>query len=135
MKVAFATQDLTRVDAHFGWARHLMFYEVSPEGYRYLRLRNFGSLHQDGDDQKLTAKLRALKGCDLVFVSAVGAMAHARLVRQGVHAVEMFAGRPIDEALEKLQWVLRSRPQPWLRRRMQAERRSASGRDKLGDDC
>ena len=130
MKVAFATQDLTRIDAHFGWARHLMFFDVSPEGYRYLTQRDFGALQQDGDDQKLPAKVRALKGCDMVFVSAVGAVAHARLVRQGVHAVEMFAGRPIDEALEKLQWVLRSRPQPWLRRRMQAERRPSRGRDK-----
>lgn len=36
MKVAVASQDLTRVDAHFGWARHLMFYDVSPEGYHYI---------------------------------------------------------------------------------------------------
>ncbi|MDR3437285.1 nitrogen fixation protein NifX [Telmatospirillum sp.] len=123
MKVAFATQDLTRVDAHFGWARHLMFYDISAEGYRYLKLQDFGPLQQDGDDRKLTAKLRALKGCDLVFVTSVGVVAHARLVRQGVHAVELFAGRPIDEALERLQWVLRSRPQPWLRRRLQTEQR------------
>ena len=34
MKVAIATQDLARVDAHLGWARHLMIYEVSEEGWR-----------------------------------------------------------------------------------------------------
>ncbi|MFM2405790.1 MAG: hypothetical protein RL223_3670, partial [Pseudomonadota bacterium] len=27
MKIAFATQDQQRVDAHFGWARHLAVYE------------------------------------------------------------------------------------------------------------
>lgn len=124
MKVAFATQDLTRIDAHFGWARHLVFYDISPEGYRYLKVRDFGALRQDGDEQKLMSKLRALRGCDLVFVSAVGPMAHAQLVRQGVHAMEQFAGKSIDEALRELQWTLRSRPQPWLRRRLQAERRS-----------
>jgi len=36
MRVAVATQDMARVDAHLGWARHLMIYEVSVEGYRYL---------------------------------------------------------------------------------------------------
>ncbi|HXP95666.1 MAG TPA: nitrogen fixation protein NifX [Telmatospirillum sp.] len=123
MKVAFATQDLTRIDAHFGWARHLVFYDVSPEGYHYLKLRDFGPLCEDGDEHKLVAKMRALKGCDLVFVSAVGPAAHARLVRQGVHTMEQFAGKSIDEALAQLQWTLRSRPQPWLRRRLQAERR------------
>jgi hypothetical protein len=37
--------------------------------------------------------------------------------------MEQFAGKSIDEALSQLQWILRSRPQPWLRRRLQAERR------------
>ena len=123
MKVAFATQDLTRIDAHFGWARHLLFYDVSPEGYRYLKLRDFGQLREDGDDRKLSAKMRALKGCAMVFVSAVGPAAHAQLVRQRVHAMEQFAGKSIDEALVQLQLILRTRPQPWLRRRLQAERR------------
>ncbi len=124
MKVAFATQDLTRIDAHFGWSRHLVFYDISPEGYHYLKIRDFGELREDGDDQKLAAKLSALRGCDMIFVSQVGAVAHARLVRQKVHAVTKFAGRTIDEALGELQWILRSRPRPWITRRLQADRRT-----------
>ncbi len=27
MKIAFATQDLKRVDAHFGWAKNIAIYE------------------------------------------------------------------------------------------------------------
>ena len=30
MKIAFATQDLQRVDAHFGWAKNIAVYEISP---------------------------------------------------------------------------------------------------------
>ena len=30
MKVAFATQDQQRVDALFGWARHLAVYDITP---------------------------------------------------------------------------------------------------------
>lgn len=127
MKVAFATQDMTRIDAHFGWARHLVFYDISPEGYRFLRMRDFGELRQDGDGQKLDAKLRALKGCDLVFAAEIGAMAHARLVRGRIHVLTKFSGRTIDEALRELQWTLRSRPQPWIVRRLQADRRMPPG--------
>ena len=33
MKVAFATQDLERVDAHFGWAKNIAIYELAAEGH------------------------------------------------------------------------------------------------------
>ncbi|MDU6669593.1 MAG: NifB/NifX family molybdenum-iron cluster-binding protein [Bradyrhizobium sp.] len=36
MKVAFATQDLKRVDAHFGWAKNIAIYDLDPEGYRFV---------------------------------------------------------------------------------------------------
>ena len=37
MKIAFATQDLKRVDAHFGWAKNIAIYEIGPEGHRFRR--------------------------------------------------------------------------------------------------
>lgn len=122
MKVAFATQDLTRIDAHFGWSRHLVFYDVSAEGSRYLSMRDFGCLSQDGGEAKLAPKLRALRGCVLLFASDVGPVAHARLVRQNVSALQSFAGRPIDEALQDLQMMLRQAPTPWIRKCLQNER-------------
>jgi nitrogen fixation protein NifX len=42
MKVAFATQDQQRVDAHFGWAKHLAVYDVTPSGYHFLQDFAFG---------------------------------------------------------------------------------------------
>ena len=36
MKIAFATQDLQRVDAHFGWAKNLAVYEISTQGYNLI---------------------------------------------------------------------------------------------------
>ena len=41
MKIAFATQDLKRVDAHFGWAKNIAIYEIGPQGHRFLEaIRN-----------------------------------------------------------------------------------------------
>ena len=54
MKVAFATQDLQRVDAHFGWAKNIAIYELSAEGHRFLEAVQFeGDLQEDGNEDKL----------------------------------------------------------------------------------
>lgn len=116
MRVAIATQDLARVDAHLGWTRHLMLYEVSAEGYRHLRTTSFNSgLHQDGDHGKLAPRLKALQGCSLVFVADVGPDGEMGLARQRVAPVRQFAGQPIALALDALRDGLRSNRSRWLR--------------------
>ncbi len=62
MKIAFATQDQQRVDAHFGWAKHLAVYEISPTGYGFVQDFGFGEdLAEDGNEDKLAPKLDAIK--------------------------------------------------------------------------
>jgi len=123
MKVAIATQDLARIDAHLGWARHLMIYEVSDEGYRHLRTASFRSgLAQDGDHSKLAPRLRALKGCSLVFVAAVGPDGELGLARARIAPLRQFAGQPIAAALDALHLGLRANPPRWLRREQQRGR-------------
>ena len=41
MKVAFATQDLKRVDAHFGWAKNIAIYEIGPESHEFIEAIQF----------------------------------------------------------------------------------------------
>lgn len=125
MRVAFATQGLARIDAHFGWARHLMIYDVSAEGYAPVRTISFrGDLQQDGGDRKLAPKLRALRGCSLVFVSDIGVAGEARLAQSDIRAIRRFAHQPIAEALDQLIQVMRTNPAAWLRRQDQKSRRS-----------
>ena len=62
MKVAFATQDLKRVDAHFGWAKNIAIYEVNPEGSEFLEAIQFdGDLQEDGNEDKLAPKIEMIK--------------------------------------------------------------------------
>ena len=42
MKIAFATQDKQRVDAHFGWAKHLAIYDVTPTTINFVETFHFG---------------------------------------------------------------------------------------------
>jgi len=117
MKVAFATQDRQRVDAHFGWARHLAVYDVTPRGCEWLQTFDFdGELQEDGDEDKLAPKLAAIGDCAIVYVAAIGGSAAARVVAQRIHPVKVSSPEPILDVLEKLQAVLAGAPPPWLRK-------------------
>ena len=117
MKVAFATQDLKRVDAHFGWAKNIAIYEISPAGHRLLEAVQFGGdLQEDGNEDKLSPKLNAIADCAILYVAAIGGSGAARVVAKNIHPVKVAQPEDIVEILGKLQTVLAGTPPPWLRK-------------------
>ena len=119
MKVAFATEDLKRVDAHFGWARNIAIYDVAPEGHRFVEVIQFeGNLEEDGNEDKLAPKIQAIKDCAILCVAAIGGSGAARVVAAGVHPVKVTKPEEITELLGKLAAVLKGTPPPWLRKAM-----------------
>ncbi|NML16113.1 nitrogen fixation protein NifX [Azohydromonas caseinilytica] len=117
MKVAFATQDQQRVDAHFGWAKHLAVYEVTAESCAFVEDFAFGdNLAEDGDEDKLAPKLAAIGDCAIVYVGAIGGSAAARVVAAGIHPVKVTGPDSISDILSRLQEVLKGTPPPWLRK-------------------
>ncbi len=119
MKIAFATQDLQRVDAHFGWAKNLAVYEISPDGYNLVEAIQFsGDLQEDGNEDKLTPKIEAIKDCAILYVSAIGGSAAARVVAHKIHPIKVNEPEAITEVLNRLQEVLKGEPPPWLRKAM-----------------
>ncbi|MCB2059875.1 MAG: nitrogen fixation protein NifX [Novosphingobium sp.] len=117
MKVAFATQDLERIDAHFGWARNLAIYDLTAEGWSLDRVAEFsGELNEDGNEDKLLPKLEALKGVAILVVAAIGGSGAARVVAQNIHPMKVPEPEPIEGMLAKLQDVLKGTPPPWLRK-------------------
>ena len=117
MKIAFATQDQQRVDAHFGWAKHLAVYEVSATGHAFVTDFAFGEdLAEDGNEDKLAPKLAAIADCAIVYVAAIGGSAAARVVAAKIHPIKVAAPEPIFDLLEMLQQVLKGNPPPWLRK-------------------
>jgi nitrogen fixation protein NifX len=119
MKVAFATQDLERVDAHFGWAKNIAIYELGPEGHSLIESIAFtGDLQEDGNEDKLQPKLDAIKDCAILYVAAIGGSGAARVVAQNIHPMKVNQPEKISELLDKLQVVLQGAPPPWLRKVM-----------------
>lgn len=119
MKVAFATEDLARVDAHFGWARNIAIYEVAPDAHRLLEVVQFdGDLKEDGSEDKLAFKLEAIRDCAIVYVAAIGGSAAAKVVNLKVHPVKILQPQAIEELIARMQDVLKGTPPPWMRKAM-----------------
>ena len=117
MKVAFATQDLQRVDAHFGWARNIAIYNVTPQGYDFVESFAFGGdLQEDGNEDKLAPKLEAIKDCTILYVAAIGGSGAARVVANKIHPIKVAQPEPIFDLLDRLQGMLNGTPPPWLRK-------------------
>jgi nitrogen fixation protein NifX len=122
MKIAFATQDKQRVDAHFGWAKHLAIYDVTPSGSSYVETFHFGEdLAEDGNEDKLAPKLDAIKDCAILYVAAIGGSGAARVVAQKIHPIKVPQPEPILDILDKLQDVLKGTPPPWLRKALEKD--------------
>lgn len=119
MKIAFCTQDLQRVDAHFGWAKNIAIYEVSPTSHQFVEAIQFdGDLQEDGNEDKLAPKIEAIKESAILYVAAIGGSGAARVVAHNIHPIKVAQPEPIAELLEKLRDVLAGTPPPWLRKVM-----------------
>ena len=117
MKIAFATQDLKRVDAHFGWAKNIAIYDISPDGYQFVEAVQFaGDLQEDGNEDKLAPKIEAIKDCTILYVAAIGGSGAARVVAKNIHPMKVSQPEEITDLLDKLTGVLKGVPPPWLRK-------------------
>jgi len=113
MKIAFATQDLKRVDAHFGWAKNIAIYEIGPEGHQFLEAIQFdGDLQEDGNEDKLAPKIAAIKDCAILYVAAIGGSGAARVVANNIHPMK------VNEPEQNLR--------PFVKTRKRFERHTAS---------
>jgi nitrogen fixation protein NifX len=119
MKIAFATEDMKHVDAHFGWARNILVYELTKDACSLVKTYIFdGTLEQDGNEDKITPKLEAIKDCAIVYVADIGGPAAARIVANKIHPVKAKNNESIDELLDKIKVVMQGVPPPWLRKAM-----------------
>jgi nitrogen fixation protein NifX len=128
MKIAFATQDLETVDAHFGWAKNIVIYELDQDGHFLLETHSFeGDLQEDGNEDKLAPKLALIADCAILYVAAIGGSAAARVVAKAIHPVKVNEPESIVGLLDRLQATLRGTPPPWLRKAL------AKGRERILD--
>ena len=112
MKIAFATSDSKHINAHFGWASRVDVYDVDTEGYTFVETKTFGGdLKEDGNEDKLEPKLLALRDCLIVYVSAIGGSAAARLIHRNITPIKAESENDeIEDVLARLVQTLNGSP-------------------------
>ena len=125
MKVAFATTDGCLIDEHFGRAGRFTIIDFTMAGYSRLpdlvfaegRDEAVESTRGQGDahDSAVEQKVERLGDCRLVYMTAIGGPAAARMARLGILPVKVPERSVILELAERLMHQIRTAPPPWLR--------------------
>jgi nitrogen fixation protein NifX len=122
LRIAIATQDMTGLNAHFGSARKFAIYDVKPDSFVFVEAIGFdevsdeGGKHKDDGDDRITPKVEALEGVNLLFVRAIGGPAAAKVVKARIHPVKIPDPMPIEDVIARVQTMLKGNPPPWLRK-------------------
>ena len=75
LRVAIATQDMARLNAHFGSAKTFAIYDVTSTTSAFVEAVGFDDVADESGshsplDDRITPKVDALNGCNLLFVLA-----------------------------------------------------------------
>ena len=103
-RVAVATRGGGLVNEHFGHAREFLVYQAGRDGARLLATRKVERYCRggEGEEDSLTAVLRALADCQAVLVAKVGRCPQGQLAAAGIEPVSAQAHQPIEAAV--LSW-------------------------------
>jgi len=139
IRVAIATQDMKRLNAHFGSAKKFAIYDVSKTGWNLVETVAFdvvsdehGTHAADGED-RITPKVKALAGCHLLFCLAIGGPSAAKVVGAKIHPIKVPEPQPLDAVLERIRIMLNGTPPPWLRKVL-VEAGAAPAKPPFADD-
>lgn len=114
LRVAFASNDRTHVNQHFGSAEALFVYDVTPTRNQLVAVGEFPPSAMDGNEDKLSARIDFLDGCAAVYVMAIGASAIRQLLARGVQPIRVENHQRIDHLLNEVRIGLRDGGVPWI---------------------
>ncbi|MRN56151.1 nitrogen fixation protein NifX [Paenibacillus monticola] len=121
MKVAFATDDGIRVNAHFGQSPMFAIYNVTKRGGELVELRKLPEIQHQDESGKIDSRLEAVEDCTLIFIMQIGASAAAKVTRRKIMPVKVPLGSSIEEQVKRLVEMLQGKPPMWLAKVLRAE--------------
>lgn len=114
IRIAFASTDRSSVNQHFGSTEAFAIFEVGADAAKLVEITEFIDVAQDGNENKLPAKIATLAGCAAVYCLAVGASAVKQLLAAGVQPIRVEEGSAIEHLIADLQTELANGPGGWL---------------------
>ncbi len=117
MRVAFASENGSHIDQHYGKATTFFVWEIGPGEAACVGRIVPPTASSDKDlEDTLAARADSVADCNIVYSLQIGGPAAAKLVRRRVHPMKTQTTTPIPEMVTRLQGVLRNSPPPWLRK-------------------
>jgi nitrogen fixation protein NifX len=114
LKVAFATNNLEDIDAHFGSTKQFAVYDVSKTSSalsKVIRLEK-----KDTDET-----VASLKGVDIVYFTNIGPTAAAKVINSKIFPIKYKEVVGIGQELSKLVQMLNDNPPPFIKKILQKQ--------------
>lgn len=121
LRVAFASDDRTTVNQHFGAAAGFAIYAVDGERWQLVEIAEFPPESMDGNETKLPAKIAALAGCAAVYCLAAGGSAVKQLLAAGVQPVRLDDGVRIETLLKQVSGAIRDGGISWVDKALRSD--------------
>ncbi|MRR51377.1 MAG: nitrogen fixation protein NifX [Rhodocyclaceae bacterium] len=134
LRVAFASNDRSRVNQHFGAAEGFVIHEVSADKNQLIAVAEFPPEAMDGNEDKLATKIDFLAGCAAVFVMAIGASAIKQLMASGIQPVRVTGSDRIDNILAEIQNGIKDGGVAWIDKALVDSRKDAGRFDRMAEE-
>lgn len=109
MKVAFATNDMKNIDAHFGSAKQFAVYDISKSDTQACEIIKI-------EDKDTDNTISLLKGVDIVYFINIGPTAAAKIINSGIFPIKYKEIVSIEDELVKLANMLNTNPPPFIKK-------------------
>ena len=134
LRIAFASDDRTRVNQHFGAAEGFAVYDIGTDRAQLAGVGEFPPETMDGNEDKLAAKIQFLHGCTAVFVLAIGASAIKQLMAAGVQPVRITGSDRIEDIVLYVQEGMRDGGVPWIDKALAGQRKDDARFARMADE-
>jgi nitrogen fixation protein NifX len=114
LRVAFASDDRTTVNQHFGAAEGFAIFALDGERAQLVEVAEFPPETMDGNENKLPAKIAALAGCAAVYCLAAGASAVRLLLAVGIQPLRLDDEEEIEPLLKEIGAAIKNGGIPWV---------------------
>jgi len=134
LKVAFASDDRSTVNQHFGAATGFAIFGLDGERAQLIELAEFPPDTMDGNEGKLPAKIAALAGCAAVYCLAAGGSAVQQLLASGVQPMRLDQETAIEPLLRQISAAIRKGGIPWVDKAVNRPRNDPSRFDRMAEE-
>ena len=116
VKVAFFTNDLKNIDAHFGSAPQFAVYDVDADGFGLVEVVSTG---EERTDERVEMLLDS--GVDIVYCTEIGPAAAAKVVNSKIFPIKYKDVVSIETELNKLSSMMATNPPPFIKKILEAK--------------